>query len=40
MKATVAQDIEELETRDGKLAFPDWASNITTVLWLPVRAKF
>jgi len=29
MEATVAQDIEELQTRDGKLAFPDWASNIT-----------
>lgn len=38
MEATVAQDIEELQIRDGKLALPEWASNITTVLWLPVQA--
>jgi hypothetical protein len=40
MEATVAQDIEELQIRDGKLAFPDWASKITTGLWLQVHAKF
>eukprot|EP01018_Ginkgo_biloba_P022070 Gb_23994 [translate_table: standard] len=32
------QDIEQLQIKDGRLALPDWASNITTVLWLPVRA--
>ena len=38
MEATVAQDIEELQTRDGKLAFLDWASNITHSGFFPQAA--
>ncbi|KAL4184248.1 hypothetical protein AMTRI_Chr10g100 [Amborella trichopoda] len=29
---------ERLPLIDGKLKLPDWASNLTSVLWLPVRA--
>ena len=29
---------QQLQLEDGKLTLPDWTSDITTVLWLPVCA--
>lgn len=29
---------ERLNLTDGKIEFPDWASDIPTVLWVPIRA--
>ncbi|CAK9160210.1 unnamed protein product [Ilex paraguariensis] len=34
----VAEEFKQLTLRDGKIELPDWASNITSVLWIPVRA--
>ena len=34
----VAEELKQLTLRDGKIELPDWASNITSVLWIPVRA--
>lgn len=33
-----AQVFEQLQLEGGKINLPDWASNITTVLWIPVCA--
>ncbi|WOL15818.1 trafficking protein particle complex II-specific subunit [Canna indica] len=31
-------EFNQLPIENGKIAFPDWASNKTTILWFPVRA--
>lgn len=36
--ASSSREFEELLLENGKLALPDWASDISTVLWFPVRA--
>ncbi|KAG0465765.1 hypothetical protein HPP92_019929 [Vanilla planifolia] len=33
-----SEGCEMLTLENGQLAFPDWASDIATILWLPVRA--
>lgn len=33
-----SQAFERLQLEGGKLTLPDWSSDITTVLWLPVCA--
>jgi len=33
-----SQAFQQLQLEDGKLTLPDWTSDITTVLWLPVCA--
>lgn len=34
----VIDEFNQLELKNGKIELPDWASNITSVLWFPVRA--
>ncbi|GAA0139844.1 hypothetical protein LIER_01313 [Lithospermum erythrorhizon] len=36
--SSVHEENRELTIQDKKITFPDWASNITTVMWIPVRA--
>ncbi|KAG9145490.1 hypothetical protein Leryth_019831 [Lithospermum erythrorhizon] len=36
--SSVHEENRELTIQDQKITFPDWASNITTVMWIPVRA--
>lgn len=36
--STVNKDFEQLTLHDGRIEFPDWASNMTSILWIPVRA--
>ncbi|KAL5972557.1 hypothetical protein ACLOJK_039361 [Asimina triloba] len=33
-----SKEFRQLELKDGKVELPDWASNISSVLWFPVRA--
>lgn len=33
-----ASEIMQLSMRDGRVEFPDWASDTTSVLWIPVCA--
>lgn len=37
-KGASSQIFEQLQLDEGKITLPDWASDITTVLWLPVCA--
>ncbi|GMJ05212.1 CLUB [Hibiscus trionum] len=32
------KDFEQLSLLDGKMEFPDWASDVTSILWIPIRA--
>ncbi|KAG4161431.1 hypothetical protein ERO13_D01G054200v2 [Gossypium hirsutum] len=32
------ENFEQLSLLDGKIEFPDWASNVTSILWIPIRA--
>ena len=32
------QDSEVLNLCDGKIVFSEWASNVSSILWVPVRA--
>ncbi|CAA0840338.1 Trafficking protein particle complex II-specific subunit 130 homolog [Striga hermonthica] len=34
----VSTDVSKLTLEDGKIKLPDWTSNITSVLWIPLRA--
>lgn len=34
----VVEEFQQFTLENGKLELPDWASNITSVLWFPVRA--
>ncbi|KAM6553553.1 hypothetical protein CsatB_014315 [Cannabis sativa] len=36
--STVSRKYEQLTLHDGRIEFPDWASNIASILWIPVRA--
>lgn len=36
--STVNKDFEQLTLRDGRIQFPDWASNVASILWIPVCA--
>ncbi|XP_057964025.1 trafficking protein particle complex II-specific subunit 130 homolog [Malania oleifera] len=36
--STVTEEFKQLKQQDGRVELPDWASNITSVLWIPVRA--
>ncbi|PHT43769.1 Trafficking protein particle complex II-specific subunit -like protein [Capsicum baccatum] len=31
-------EVKQMSVNDGNIELPDWASNITSVLWIPVRA--
>lgn len=31
-------EAKRLTLQDGKIELPDWASNVTSILWIPVRA--
>ncbi|MBA0705513.1 hypothetical protein Golax_017704 [Gossypium laxum] len=32
------KNFEQLSLLNGKIEFPDWASNVTSILWIPIRA--
>ncbi|KAL8171962.1 hypothetical protein V2J09_023766, partial [Rumex salicifolius] len=32
------REMEQLNLQDGKVTLPDWASEVTSVLWVPIRA--
>ncbi|MBA0733704.1 hypothetical protein Gogos_017689 [Gossypium gossypioides] len=32
------KNFEQLSLLDGKIEFPDWASNVNSILWIPIRA--
>ncbi|KAE8731744.1 TRS130 protein [Hibiscus syriacus] len=32
------KDFEQLSLLDGKIEFPDWACDVTSILWIPIRA--
>lgn len=32
-------EANQLDLRDSKIKLPDWASNVTSVLWIPMRAS-
>lgn len=34
----VTAEVKQLSLQDGKIELPDWASDVTSVLWIPVRA--
>ncbi|XP_042064578.1 trafficking protein particle complex II-specific subunit 130 homolog isoform X1 [Salvia splendens] len=34
----VSADVKQLSLEDGKINLPDWTSNITSVLWIPLKA--
>ncbi|KAF8409326.1 hypothetical protein HHK36_005400 [Tetracentron sinense] len=36
--SAITEEYKQLTLEDGKIELPDWASNITSVLWFPVRA--
>lgn len=36
--SAVAEEFKQLSLQDGKIELPEWASNVTSVLWIPVRA--
>ncbi|XP_059661539.1 trafficking protein particle complex II-specific subunit 130 homolog isoform X2 [Cornus florida] len=36
--STVTEELQQLTLQDGRIELPYWASNITSVLWIPVRA--
>ena len=33
-----SEGVTQLTLQDSKVQFPDWASNVTSALWIPVRA--
>lgn len=35
---TANKEFEQLVLHDGQMEFPDWASNGTSILWIPVCA--
>ncbi|PIN09584.1 hypothetical protein CDL12_17833 [Handroanthus impetiginosus] len=34
----VSAEVKHLTLKDGKIKLPDWTSNVTSVLWIPLRA--
>lgn len=32
------KDFEQLSLHDGRIQLPDWANDVTSILWIPVRA--
>lgn len=36
--SAVTGEFQQLTLQDGRIELPDWASNITSVLWIPIRA--
>ncbi|KAK9212343.1 hypothetical protein WN943_001725 [Citrus x changshan-huyou] len=34
----INKDFERLHLHDGRIQLPDWASNLTSILWIPIRA--
>ncbi|XP_059283854.1 trafficking protein particle complex II-specific subunit 130 homolog isoform X1 [Lycium ferocissimum] len=36
--SAASPEVKQLSLHDGIIELPDWASNITSVLWIPVRA--
>uniref|UniRef100_A0A5B6YWR6 TRAPPC10/Trs130 N-terminal domain-containing protein n=1 Tax=Davidia involucrata TaxID=16924 RepID=A0A5B6YWR6_DAVIN len=36
--SAVTEEFKQLTLQDGRIELPDWASNITSVLWIPVCA--
>lgn len=34
----VSAEVKRLSLEDGKINLPDWTSNITSVLWIPLKA--
>lgn len=34
----VSAEVKQLSLEDGKIKLPDWTSNITSVLWIPLQA--
>lgn len=32
------KDFEQLHLHDGRIQLPDWASDWTSILWIPIRA--
>lgn len=37
-RSPVSADVKQLSLEDGKINLPDWTSNITSVLWIPLKA--
>ncbi|XP_009769983.1 trafficking protein particle complex II-specific subunit 130 homolog isoform X1 [Nicotiana sylvestris] len=37
-RSPAAPEVKQMSLHDGIIELPDWASNITSVLWIPVRA--
>lgn len=35
----VDKHVEQLSLLDSKIEFPDWASDVTSILWIPIRAN-
>ncbi|XP_059441015.1 trafficking protein particle complex II-specific subunit 130 homolog isoform X2 [Corylus avellana] len=35
---TVDKDFEQLRLHDGRIEFPGWANNVTSILWIPICA--
>lgn len=33
-----SKDLEQLSLLNGKIEFPDWASDVTSILWIPICA--
>lgn len=36
--SAVTEECKQLTLNDGRIELPEWARNITSVLWIPVRA--
>lgn len=36
--SSLIKEVTQLKLQDGKIQLPDWASDLTSVLWIPVRA--
>lgn len=34
----VDKNFEQLRLHDGRIEFPNWANNVTSILWIPIRA--
>lgn len=34
----IDKHFEQLRLNDGRIVFPGWANNVTSVLWIPIRA--
>lgn len=34
----VDKDFEQLRLHDGRIEFPGWANNVTSILWIPICA--